>query len=388
MNILLYDFLNSYIQSDLVFFLTKMGHKCNNIPYFHAVDKYNDDPFSQKMEKDLSDGKYDLVFTSNFWPIVSKVCLKHNIPYISWFYDSPPNLPSAECMDYSVNSIFFFARADYADYKAIGLDNVYYLPLAVNTKRLNAIRPDFNKYSSEISFVGKLYSSMLPALMNHMTDYQKGYLDAVVNAQMQIYGGYIVDDAVTESFTESVRLRYRELSDKAIQVTRKELAWAVASHVTNLERLTLLRLLSRKHKIRLYTFDVNESERNLLSEIQICGPVDYLTEMPQVFKGSKINLCPVLKANRSGIPLRALDSMGCGGFLLSSFQSELAEYFVNGRECVMYGSVEEAMELADYYIAHEEIRKSIANAGFLKAEKDFAYEERINTMLNVAGLKY
>ena len=136
--------------------------------------------------------------------MVSKVCKKHDIKYVSWFFDSPPNLPTAECMEYECNHIYFFARADYERYKALGLDNVYYLPLAVNLERLSKVRVDQARYGCEISFVGKLYESMLPALMSHMDEYQRGYIDGVVKTQLQLYGGYIVEDVITEEFAESV----------------------------------------------------------------------------------------------------------------------------------------------------------------------------------------
>jgi spore maturation protein CgeB len=382
MNILLYDFLNSYIQSDLVYFLQKAGHKCNNVSYRKTVDKYNDEAFTRQMESDLRSGSFDLVLTTNFWPVVSKVCHKYDLEYVSWFFDSPPNLPTTECMEYSCNKIFFFARADYEMYRAKGLDNVYYLPLAVNTERLKGIKVDMGKYGSDISFVGKLYESMLPALKTHMDDYQKGYIDSVVNAQLQIYGGYIVEDVITEEFTEEVRKRYKSLSEKAIQVSQKELAWAVASYVTHLERMTLLRILSKEHNLKLFTFELTEDEKRLLQDVKFCGPVDYLTQMPQVFAASKINLCPVLKANRSGIPLRALDIMGCGGFLLSSFQPELAEYFADGEECVMYSSIEDAVAKAEFYLKNEELRQQIAGAGIARIETDFRYEDRIRQLLN------
>lgn len=381
MHILLYDFLNSYIQYDLVYYLEKMGHNCNNVSYSQQVDKYNDNSFTMKMEKDLEDGNYDLVLTTNFWPIVSKVCKKHDIKYVSWFFDSPPNLPTAECMEYSCNKIFFFARADYVYYKGLGLDNVFYLPLAVNVDRLLSVSTDYKKYGSEISFVGKLYESMLPALMSHMTEYQKGYIDGVVRTQMQLYGAYIVDDVISEGFVQGVRDRYKELSDKAIQVSQKELAWAVASHITHLERMTLLSLLSRRHQMKLYTFELTEDEKKMLPNVEYCGSVDYLTEMPQVFRASKINICPVLKANKSGIPLRALDIMGCGGFLLSSYQPELYEYFIDGQECVMYSSLEDAIAKADFYLKHEDARMQIAAAGFEKIKREFRYEDRIEALL-------
>ncbi len=387
LKILLYDFLNSYIQHDLVYYLEKMGHQCNNIQYHEELDRYNDEKFMAAMEKELKSSTYDLVLTTNFWPVVSKVCNRNDIKYISWFFDSPPNLVTAECMDYPCNYIFFFARADYETYRGMGLDNVYYLPLAVNTERLDSIRTDYCQYECEISFVGKLYESMLPSLKSHMDEYQKGYIDSVVNVQMQLYGGYIVDDAITEEFTESVRARYRSLSDKAIQVTRKELCWMVASHVTHLERMTLLSLLSKKHQVRLYTYELSEDEKRLLDKVDYKGPVNYLSEMPQVFRGSKINLCPVLKANKSGIPLRALDIMGCGGFLLSSYQPELYEYFVDGEECVMYTSLEDAIAKADFYLGRDDLRKDIAAAGKRRIEQDFRYEDRIKTMFETVGIK-
>ncbi len=383
MNILLYDFLNSYIQYDLVYYLEKAGHKCANVLYREGVDKYEDEKFTARMEKDLSDGNFDLVLTTNFWPVVSKVCKEHDIKYVSWFFDSPPNLPTAECMEYECNRIFFFARADYERYKALGLSNVYYLPLAVNVERLSGLQVDEKKYGCEISFVGKLYESMLPAMMSHMDEYQRGYIDGVVKTQLQLYGGYIVDDVITEEFSESVRKRYRKLSEKAIQISRMELAWAVASHVTHLERMTLLSVLSGRHQVKLYTFELTEDEKRLLPNVEYCGAVDYLKEMPQVFAASKINLCPVLKANRSGIPLRALDVMGTGGFLLSSYQSELAEYFYNGQECVLYTSLEDAIAKADYYLAHEDLRRQIAAAGRARIEEAFGYEDRIEALLSV-----
>ena len=382
MNILLYDFLNSYIQYDILFFLEKMGYKCNNILVGRKVDKYEDQEFMDSMENDVSGGDYDLVLTTNFWPVVSKVCMKHDIKYVSWFFDSPPNLPTLECMDYACNRIFFFARADYETYIGMGLTNVYYLPLAVNSERLRAVRVDDSRYGSDISFVGKLYESMLPALMSHMDDYQKGYLDAVVKTQLELYGGYIIDDVITEDFTEGVRKRYRSLSDKAIQVTQKELCWAIASYVTHLERMALLSILSKRHQVKLYTFELTDDDKRILDKVQYCGHVDYLSEMPQVFKASKINLCPILKANRSGIPLRALDIMGCGGFLLSAYQPELDEYFIDGQECVLYSSVEDAVAKAEFYLNHDDLRKKIAEAGAAKTEQDFKYEDRIEILLN------
>ena len=104
--------------------------------------------------------------------------------------------------------------------------------------------------------------------------------------------------------------------------------------------------------------------------------------MTQVFRAIKINLCPVIKANKSGIPLRALDVMGAGGFLLSSYQPELYEYFIDGQECVMYTSIEDCIDKADFYLKNDDLRKSIAIAGKERIKSEFRYEDRIKVLLD------
>ena len=95
-----------------------------------------------------------------------------------------------------------------------------------------------------------------------------------------------------------------------------------------------------------------------------------------------MNLCPVLKANRTGIPLRALDIMGCGGFLLSSYQQELDEYFLDGEECVMYSSIEDALAKADFYLKNTELREKITASGMKKIREQFRYEDRIEKLIS------
>lgn len=105
-----------------------------------------------------------------------------------------------------------------------------------------------------------------------------------------------------------------------------------------------------------------------------CGRVDYKTQMPLVFAGSKINLNISLRSIHSGIPLRVLDIMACGGFVLTNWQPEIEEYFVEGAEVAMFHSLEECMEKIDYYLQHEEKRKQIAEAGRKKVLEEFSYQ--------------
>lgn len=86
-----------------------------------------------------------------------------------------------------------------------------YLPLAVDTGRLDALmhkQPSQQKYYSQISFVGKIYDSPFDTLLAPADDYQKGYLQGILQAQMLTYGYYFVDEILPEKLLEDINQSY------------------------------------------------------------------------------------------------------------------------------------------------------------------------------------
>ena len=116
------------------------------------------------------------------------------------------------------------------------------------------------------------------------------------------------------------------------------------------------------------------------------GPIDYYKEMPYVFVESKINLNITLRSIKTGIPLRALDIMGSGGFLLTNFQSKFLEYFTPDEDFVYYNDYNELMDKVDCYLIHEKERKEIALNGCEKVRIKHTYRQRIEEMMNIAGI--
>lgn len=70
--------------------------------------------------------------------------------------------------------------------------------------------------------------------------------------------------------------------------------------------------------------------------------------------------------------------MACGGFLLTNYQDEIAEYFVNGEELVIYSDLDDMCEKIKYYLEHDEERERIAKAGQAKVRELFSYDNRIS----------
>lgn len=384
MKLLLYD-MGTYTQGDLCRALDRMKIEYRSVMY-KLKDVTADLYFERKIEELIQKEKYTAVFSVNFFPVLAVICERFCIPYLSWTYDSPLMIPNLEkYLGMGKVHAFFFDRAEAVKYKRKGFDNVYHLPLAVDTERLDALnvtKADRERFGAQISMVGQLYETSLNALMMPMTDYEKGYLSAVIEAQFRLYGAYILEEAVTGEILERVNESYRKMGQSAAVLTKDGLVIAMAKQITHMERILLLDALSEAYDVKLYGPGTDEN----LTKVKWMGSAGYSEEMPKVFRCSKINLNCSLKCIQSGIPLRALDIMGSGGFLLSNWQPELAENFVDGEDLVLYTSLEDAVAKCQYYLEHEEERARIAENGYRKVREYFDYEEKIKTMLQVAGL--
>lgn len=385
MNILFYEW-ESYLQYDVKWICKEKGI-CTEGFQWKFADKNEDEAFMQWFRQNVDVRKFDALLSINFWPMLSKAAQEAGIKYIAWCYDNPLNvICPEETLGNPVNSVFFFDRVQAEKYIQAGFDTVYYLPLGVNSRRLGSLQissSDRMRYSSEVSLVGSLYESRMQELRALADEYTRGYLDAAMAVQQNIYGCYLLEEMITDGLTDSINRHIREKHpDTPFQLLREALLFALASEITRRDRLALLTLLGRRSDTRLYSFQSSE----ILQGVKCFPPIDYVTEMPKVFACSWINLNPVLRCIQSGIPLRALDVMGAGGFLLSSYQPELAEQFVNEEEMAVYESLEDAVAKAEFYLRNEELRKRIAENGKAKVLRDYSLQDRLQTILETAGV--
>lgn len=81
--------------------------------------------------------------------------------------------------------------------------------------------------------------------------------------------------------------------------------------------------------------------------------------------------------------MRVLDILGAGGFLLSNWQQELDEYYTDGTDVVMYKSLNELVNKAEYYLSHEDERRNIAINGHQKTNKLFELNKKLSEILNL-----
>lgn len=153
----------------------------------------------------------------------------------------------------------------------------------------------------------------------------------------------------------------------------------IARKIVELERKKILSEISQRFQTNIYT----RNPTPYLPYANNMGGVDYYNVMSYTFRYSKINLNIILRSIRSGMPLRAIDIMGVGGFLLTNYQSDFLIDFIPGEDLVMYDSVDDCISKCRYYLEHEEERKRIAFNGYRKVKEKYNYIYRIKQILDI-----
>ena len=103
-----------------------------------------------------------------------------------------------------------------------------------------------------------------------------------------------------------------------------------------------------------------------MPKVRNLGKVDYYDEMPFVFRDSKINLNISLKSIQTGIPLRCIDILGCGGFLLTNYQADMFRHFEAGVDFDYFTDEKDLLNKIEYYLSHDDERMTIAQNGYEK----------------------
>lgn len=385
MKLLIFEW-GAYTQPDITWTLKRENVSLRTVSY-HFNDKNEDPFFMRRFSQYVKEAQYDAVFSVNYFPLVAQVCFENSVKYVSWSYDNPLNIHDIEkTLGYPTNFVFLFDAAQAASYRNLGFENVFHLPLAVNAQRLDTIKvspEEYQYYHSDIAFLGKLYPSYFNEYLEPLERYDQGYLNGLCDAQLKVYGCYFLDHFLTEDRIQDLNAQYEaKLPASGFRISKEALSYAMAAQITRRERLLLLSLLSRHFQVKLYSREDNPA----LSRVRFMGSAGYLKEMPKIFKAADINLNITLKIIQSGIPLRVMDILGAGGFLLSNYQPELADYFENEREVVMYESVEDAYDKCRFYLSRPDLREEIARKGHERACGQFSYKNQLTAAFQAAGL--
>ncbi len=375
-----------YPYEDIIRTFKEQGHSID-VPALSAKNHLEDREFELALAAELKKKNYDFVFSVNYFANIARVCHERKVTYVSWTVDSPLISLLTPTVFYPENRIFVFDKAEYEKLQKRGVKQVYHLPLSGSIHRYT---PSFDGGQAQeyypVSFIGNLYDkNYYDALCSLLPDYLCGYIDAAMEAQLNIPYGNIFPYLLTDTIFQDLKpyLRLDESFSSCFETEEDELlkmqfSTRVLSHKTaSLVRIRTLNELAKDFDVHLFT----TSNTAPLHQVQIHPPVDYHTDMSQIFALSKINLNMTAPNIESGISLRVWDILSAGGFLLTDYRPEYDGLLVNGRDMVIYENLTDLKQKVKYYLSHEEERLQIAKNGFEAIFQNHNYNNRIEKML-------
>ncbi|MCH5267110.1 MAG: glycosyltransferase [Lachnospiraceae bacterium] len=386
MNIVLYQW-KAYQQQDIYETLCSLGH--NVICYTEPItNPEEDDNYVEQLVTFLRSNPAEVLFSINYFPVLSDACKITDILYVAWTCDSPLLGLHHQSVFHSCNRIFLFDRKDYETLRVMGVENCYYLPLGACVERLNQHFP-VTKEQYDISFVGNLYThNSYDDIASSLPSYLCGYLDCALEAQLHSTAGNILPTLLSDSICEQLEsvIDYqkspRSNSDVRLLFSTTVLGFKAAS-LERMEALQRLAFIMRRTDTHVHLF--SEDTELTLPFVTCHGPVDYHAELPGINKNSLINLNMTIPNIQTGLPLRIWDIMGCGGFLLTNLQSEIPEMFEIGKELETFETNEELIQKCRFYLEHDDARMQIAKQGYEAVKKQHTLRQRLTGLLTQVG---
>ena len=366
-----------FVYPDILDTLKNQGHLFDVLD-FSAI-KMSDDEikiFSKQLECKIT-SKYDAVFSVNYFSYIAKVCHRLNIQYICYNVDSPLLNMQHPSINYKTNHIYTFDSKEAKDFNNNGINTVYYLPLCTNVERVQTLlnssektaheadnninnqTTDFFKnspllYNYDISFVGNLYDkNRYDDTMHILPDYLCGYMDAAIEAQLNVNGGNLLKNMLTPEVIDMLS-QYTDVkaSTQSHADLKFHFATSVLAHKTAAKmRIMTLNSLAMKYPGKVHLFTTSDTSPLFPA---LVTHKDYFSEAPFVFAHSKININMTAPNIETGIPLRVFDILGAGGFLITDWREDLKDCFTIGKDLEIYDGLDDLLEKTDYYLKHDE----------------------------------
>ncbi len=391
MEILFYRY-NSICEPDVITAFQKLGITVIEEKTQMTEKKTTAAQTVEKVSRLLMQHRFLFVFSVNFFPALSEVCEIAQVPYVSWTVDVPVLELFSPSLKNKCNRVFMFDRAQYLYFKDRNPEGIFHLPLATNTQRwdklINGAAPSALKgFASDISFVGSLYSEKNDyKKIKGLSEYTKGYIQGLVEAQLKVYGVNFIEVMLKDDIIREMEQLVPELSQTLFEGNAAARRYYIAndligSELAETERVRLLNALAEYYDVDLYTL----SDTAKLTKVHTHSGVNTLTEMPLVFHESRINLNITMRSIATGLSLRLFDVCGCGGFLLTNWQDELPELYEPGIQAEYFGSQEELIDKAGYYLEHDDERATIAMRGYERTRADHTYDKRIAEMIRIVS---
>lgn len=105
-------------------------------------------------------------------------------------------------------------------------------------------------------------------------------------------------------------------------------------------------------------------------------------EKSKAFFASKIVLNNLQPAEIFGVNVRVFEIAAAGGFQIVTWRPGLQQLYNIESEIVTFKTINELKEKIDYYLTHEDERRSIANLAHKRTQKEHTYNKRLQLLID------
>ncbi len=370
MKVLFYRY-NSICEPDFIDAFKKIGLEVSEMTEeMYRKDIPGEERVRMLLERIASDRPL-FVFSIDYFPFISLVCERVGVIYAALSVDCPVAEVYSKEIRNSCNRVFLFDVKQYESIERQNPGNIRYMPLGAATERLDKL-PFPEKYRYDVSFIGSLYNEKDRYGMLKKSGALNGpafeHMESLVREQLPVPGMDIIEAGITQEDIDALKKADPDFYTNEDSVTDMDRYVAVnnylGNHLTCLDRISVLNMLAEKlpeGSVHLFT----RSDTSALDKkIVIHGGVNTLTEMPGVFRSSRINLNLTNRTIRCGLPQRIWDILGCRAFCLTDATSAMDGLLADETDLKTFSSYDELPDICSYYIEHDDEREEIALHGF------------------------
>lgn len=355
--------------------------------------RYVTDELFVEFEESLKRKKPKFMFGVNFQTHLADFAEQWEIPYIYWVVDTPNfNLfyEKNKFRQYSIG--FIYDRVVVEELIAKGFRNVHYMPVAANTNRLNNVSlssEDLINYRCDVSFLGNtcVQNEYTQYIEPKIDTYSKDLIERLITAQMyneRFVIKEVISNEIAEAFFDLSGIIFKEEAFQGNLQMKDSMSMFLGRYHSYVERAKVVNNLSKNFDVAVFG---DKEWLNILEQPSIYrGNAEHYLEMPKVFKASKINLNMIRSFVESGLPMRVFDVLGSTGFLLTNQKQDITEYFIDGKDLVIYRDEKDLSEIIQYYLTHEEERLEIAQTGFNKVKQEHTFEKRLQQIMTICQI--
>ncbi len=305
---------------------------------------------------------------------------KLQIPLASWFVDNPHLiLHLYNKLKSPWVSIFTWDFDNISSLKAMGFENVFYLPLGTDTTHFKPNTLGKKKWKCPISFVGnsmhykvisRLNKTPLPQnLLKHFNEVSKHF-----DASPQ----HSVAEFIQDKFPDT----YKEFASLDNNEQRLCFETAVTWEATRLYRARCV-----EQTLPFNPLIVGDDGWEIIFEKQkkqftLHDALNYYEELHTFYPLSDINFNCTSKQMKGAVNQRIFDVPACNAFVLTDWREQMDNLFEPHKEIAFYKEIEEIPELIKFYLDNPKAREQITKAARKRVLAEHTWDNRLQTLLS------